>query len=206
MTKEAGRQTREVLVFPGERLGVIEEFTPGNGTYVENGNIYSSITGQLLIDSAKREAHIRPKTRQPLIPREGDIVVGEVTNVQEKTLTLKIMQIGAAQLSTSFTGIMHISDTSRSYVKTMSDAFKAGDVVRAKVISTKNREFHLSTQNDKLGVIQAFCIHCGNPLTLQRNRLRCTVCNSFDKRKLAIDYEGSDFQPVKTPTSEVDLG
>jgi len=197
MAKEVERKS-EVFVTPGEKLGVIEEYIPGKGTYVEEGRIYSSIVGQLLINRAKREVHIQPKTRQPLIPREGNIVVGEVTNVQEKNLTMSILQIGDVQLATSFTGVMHISDVSEGYVKTMNDAFKVGDVVRAKVISTKNREVHLSTQDGRLGVVQAFCVYCGAPLAHQRNRLRCVRCGEIDKRKTANDYE-MEFQPVNQP-------
>ncbi len=205
MAEEADQHMREELVFPGEKLGVIEEFVPGRGTYVEDGSIYSAVTGQLLVDRAKREVCIQPKTHQPLIPREGDIVLGKITNVQEKNLTMRITQIGNMQLSTSFTGIMHISDASRSYVKTMGDAFKVGDVIRAKVISTKNREFHLTTQSDNLGVIQAVCVTCGSPLTIFRGRLRCGTCGSFDRRKIAMDYDGSDLR-LEVPIGEEDLG
>ena len=176
------------FVSPGEKLGVIEEFMPGSGTYIENGNIYSQITGTLFLDKDRRELLIQPKTRNPLIPKVDDVIIGEVVSVQDKTLTLKIIQINITSLPDSFTGIMHISDVGTTYVKTMNDAFKVGDLVRARVISTKNREFHVSTQNEKLGVVQANCIYCGGPLINQRNGLRCARCNRTDKRKIAIDY------------------
>lgn len=179
---------KNVFVSPGEKLGVIEEYIPGKGTYVENGNIYSSITGELYRDLARREIHINPKTHQLLIPRQGDIVVGKVKNVQEKNLILDILQIGNTQLPNAFTGIMHISDVSSIYIKTTNDAFKVGDIVLAKVISTKNREFHLSTRSAKMGVIQAFCVECGNLLVRQKKHLRCARCNKLDKRKIAEDY------------------
>lgn len=193
----------ETLVLPGERLGVIEEFVPGRGTYVEDGNIYSAVTGQLQVDRAKREIHVKSLTHQPLLPKVGDVVIGKVTNVSEKTMMMRIVQIGDKWLSTSFTGMMHISDSSPSYVKTMDDAFKVGDVVRAKVISTKNREFHLSTQSDNLGVIVAACTRCGAPLTFSRGRLRCGVCNYFDRRKLASDYSEGDAVFIRS--KELDL-
>lgn len=181
-------QRSGLFVSPGEKLGVIEEFIPKSGTYVEEGNIYSALTGRLLIDLTKRELYISPRTHQPLIPKEGDIIIGEVANVQEKTLSLKILQIGNTSLSTSFSGIMHISDVSQGYVKTMNDAFKIGDIIRARVISTKNREIHLSTQNNKLGVIQAVCTNCGGLLIYQNNHLKCERCNKIDKRKISVDY------------------
>ena len=179
---------KDIFVSPGEKLGVIEEFIPGSGTYAENGNIYSSTTGQLFLDKGKRELLIYSKTRQILTPKIGDIIIGELTSVQDKNLSSKILQIEHTPIPGTFTGIMHISDVGPGYVKTMKSLFKVGDIIRARVISTNNREFHLSTQNDKLGVIQAACIYCGAPLIYQRNNLRCIRCNRIGKRKLAIGY------------------
>lgn len=188
-----------IFVTPGDLLGVIEEYIPGKGTYVEDGKIYSFIAGNLIVDKVKREAQVKPLTRQPLIPKEGDEIIGEVTNVQEKNLTLRIVQIDNKQSESSFIGVMHISDVSQGYVKTMNDAFKVGDVIRAKVTSIKNRENHLSTQDDKFGVIQAVCIYCGAPMVSQRNRsLKCPQCGEISKRKTANDY-GS---PIYNKTSE----
>jgi len=70
----------------------------------------------------------------------------------------------------------------------MSDAFKVGDIVRAKIISTQNREFHLSTREYNLGVIQATCVFCGGSLIQQRNNLRCSQCSRIDRRKITVDY------------------
>ena len=188
MSTEIEASKSIVFVSPGEKLGVIEEFFAGDGTYVEDGYIYSSITGQLLLNNDRRELHIHLATRQPLIPRVANIVIGEVVSTQEKILTLEILQIDKVQLLESFTGIMHISDVSKGYVKTMNDAFKVGDIVRAKVISTQNREFHLSTRDDNLGVIHAVCVYCGGPLFQQRNNLRCSKCDRVDRRKMTDDY------------------
>jgi len=176
------------FVFPGERLGVIEEFLPRRGTYVEDGNIYSSTTGYLLLDIQSKEILVHSKARKPIIPRKGDTVVGRVSSVQDKTLSAKIFQIDDKMLSGSFTGIMHVSDASRDYTKTLFDIFKVGDILRAKVISTTNREFHLTTQGNDLGVLQASCSHCGQQLLLKNRRLRCISCDRSEIRKVASDY------------------
>lgn len=193
MSKETQLYIKNTFVSPGEKLGVIEEFIPGKGTYVEDGNIFSLATGQLVVDRGKRELFISQKTHQPLIPKADDIVIGDVIGVQDKTLTVNILQIGNTQLPDSFTGIMHISDVGTTFVRTMSDAFKVGDMIRAKVISTKNKEFHLSTQSDKLGVVKATCIHCGGSLVNQKNTLKCIQCNRVDRRKLASDFGQGQF-------------
>lgn len=173
------------FVFPGDYLGVIEEFLPREGTYVEDGEIYSSTTGHLLLDLNDRRISVYQKTRTPLIPREGNLVLGKVTNTRDKNLAMRIFQIEDKTLHNFFDGIMHISDVSKGYIKRMTDAYKIADIVRAKVISTKNREFHLTTQGDELGVIQAKCSFCGYNLILDKNRFKCLQCKKIRKRKIA---------------------
>lgn len=185
MSKKTLQSTNGLFVFPGEKLGVIEEYIPGVGIYVEDGTLFSSIIGRAVYNKTKRELQVTPRTQQLQIPQVGDIVLGEVTNVQDKTLTAKILKMRDRRLSTPVTGIMHISDVSRGYVKTMRELFKPRDFIRAKVISTKNREVHLTTNNKELGVFHAFCIHCGNDLILQKTRFKCTTCNKLEKRKIA---------------------
>lgn len=33
------------VAIPGERLGSLEQFSPGNGTYVRRGHVYASLAG-----------------------------------------------------------------------------------------------------------------------------------------------------------------
>jgi len=176
------------FVYPGEQLGVIEEFLPGAGTYIENGEIYSSGTGRLSLDFNRKEISITAQTHLPRIPKADSVVVGLVVAASEKTATIKIEQLDDKELDIPFSGIMHVSDVSRTYVKNLTDALKVGDIVRAKVISTKNREFHLTIREDMLGVIKAICVICGQTLTQQRNGLRCPNCGEIARRKTAADY------------------
>jgi len=176
------------FVYPGEQLGVIEEFLAGAGTYIENGEIFSSGTGRLSLDLDRKEISVITQTHLPRIPKVESVVVGQVVAASEKTATMKIEQIDDMKSDTSFTGILHVSDVSRTYVKNLTDAIKLGDFVRAKVISTKNREFHLATREDMLGVIKAACAICGQTLTPQRNGLRCPNCGDVARRKTAADY------------------
>lgn len=176
------------FVFPGERLGVIEEFLPGRGTYVEEGNIYSSTLGYLLLDKLRKEAHVQSKVRTPRTPKQGDVVIGQVTSVQDKTMSIKMFQINDKAVHNEFVGVMHISNVSRSYVKSLSSVFKFGDIVRARVISTLNKEYHLTTQGNDLGVLLSACSHCGSQLVLRNRRLRCPSCQKSETSVIASDY------------------
>jgi exosome complex component CSL4 len=176
------------FVYPGEKLGVIEEFLAGSGTYVENGELFSSSTGRLSLDLSRKEISVISQTHSPRIPKVGSVVVGQVVAASEKTATIRIDQIDDVKLGTSFIGIIHVSDVGRTYTRNLTDMVKVGDFIRAKVISTKNREFHLSTREDMLGVVKAACVICGQVLILQRNGLRCPNCGSIARRKVAGDY------------------
>ena len=181
------RMSGQFLV-PGDRLGVIEEFMPGPGTYVENGIIYSKITGRALLDILNKRVSVFPLTHTAGVPRPGSTVVGQVSDTQSRAAALRIFKVGKRSVSGFFTGILHISDVSPGYVETMFDVCKTGDIMRAKVVSDKNRTYHLSTADKNLGVIYAFCSQCGGMLTPQRTRMRCTRCGKIERRKTALDY------------------
>jgi len=175
------------FVVPGQKLGVIEEFIPDSGTYVKDGCIYSTSVGYVLIDFANKKVSVYPVARNVNVPKIGSTVIGWIISVQSSYATIRIIKIGRRFLSGHFTGIIHISDVSHRYVDNMHDAFRIGDLVRAKVISDKNQTFHLTTRDDNLGVIYAFCSQCGGILVKRRN-LKCTVCGNVEKRKITLDY------------------
>jgi len=188
------RQKSGQLVVPGDRLGVIEEFEPGPGTYVEEGTIYSLTTGRALMDILNKKVSVYPGIKASSVPRVGSTVVGQVQEVQSKQAVVRIFQVGNRVLSGFFSGLLHISDVSPRYVETMYDVCKAGDIVRAKVISDKNRVFHLSTNDKDLGVVYAFCSRCGHVLSFRRLRMRCPECGNTERRKPAQDYGKGDFE------------
>jgi exosome complex component CSL4 len=180
------------FVIPGNRLGVIEEFMPGLGTYVEHGTIYSKTTGRTLLDMLNKKVSVYPLVRTVSVPRTGSTIVGQVSDVRNKNAGLRILSIGKRSLSGFFTGILHISDVSPSYIETMYDVCKPGDLMRAKVVSNLNRTYHLSTKDENLGVIYAFCSQCGHLLQLRRGKMQCLECGKVERRKTAKAYGTMD--------------
>jgi len=176
------------LVVPGERLGVIEEFIPDSGTYVKDGVIYSKIVGRSLVDLQNRRVSVYPAVEGVVVPKLSSTIVGQVGNSQSDNVLVRIFKVGNKRLSGDFGGILHISDVSDRYVNSMNEVCKPGDIIRAKVISEKNRIFHLSTNDKNLGVVDAFCSRCGNLLEPERFELRCPKCGNIEKRKMAPDY------------------
>jgi exosome complex component CSL4 len=188
MTLKAPEQKSGHLVMPGERLGVIEEFIPDSGTYVKDGVIYSKIIGRSLLDLQNRRVSVYPLTEGAVVPKVGTVIIGQIGNAQSDNVLVRIFRIGKKKLTGNFGGILHVSDVSDRYVDSMSDVCKPGDIVRAKVISEKNKIFHLSTNDKNLGIVHAFCSRDATLLEQQQYDLKCPKCGNVERRKIAPDY------------------
>ncbi len=179
------------FVVPGEKVGVIEEFIPGPGTYVDDGDIRASNVGFLLLNLTEHKISVFRPTRlkgAACWPRPGTIVVGETAETHNTYSLIRIWMVGPKHLSGFFTGLLHISNVGLR-VRDMFNVCRPGDIVRARVINTRNRICHLTLANRKLGVIYAFCSNCGELLKARPDKkLICEACGSLELRKLASDY------------------
>ncbi|TGC11180.1 RNA-binding protein [Methanolobus halotolerans] len=177
------------FVMPGDLVGTTEEFTAGNGTYVDVGDIHSIGTGYVHIDRKSREISVVPKTKTPPELCEGDIVIGGITNLRDSVVLVDIGGIkgkGDREFQMNGPAAIHVSNVRDSYVKNLSQEFSMSDVVKAKVINTQN--MRLSTSEKSLGVMKAYCSRCRTVLELEGNRLKCPACGRTEKRKLSSDY------------------
>lgn len=185
MSKTTSEMTQAVL--PGDKLGVVEQFLPGTGTYEKDGTIYANFTGNAKIDLKNKRVTVVPTTRVPQLPKEGATVIASVTHASEKMATVSIWKIEDKMLQNPFTAILHISSSSPRYERNMSDVCKSGDIIRARVIDMTNRIPQLTTAGRGLGVIKAFCSTCGATLEFTDRRLQCPVCGNIERRRLAED-------------------
>ncbi len=193
MSSSSSKRQSGGFVTPGDSLGVIEEFTPGQGTYIDKGRIYAKVSGRTLLDLQNKTVTIYPLVRGARVPRVGSIVTGQVLSLQNKTANIRIFKIGKEYLSGIFSGLLYISDISRSYIDSIHDACKPGDIIRARVISEANRTYHLATTDKDLGVLYAFCSHCGHMLQRKRYKIHCPKCEKTEKRQIAADYGEATF-------------
>ena len=176
------------LVLPGQEVGVIEMFVPGNGTYTDKeGRIYASVVGEVEINQDKKVSVI-PKDDKPALPKYKESVVGIIKMVRKQMAIADINNNLGFNPTTDFEGMIHISQVSKTYLNNLSDAFKVGDVVRGEIINETVIPFHLTTAASNLGVILAYCSECGDVLKLDQRRLRCERCNIIERRKIANDY------------------
>jgi len=188
MSLRSSERKSSQFVLPGERLGVIEEFTPDTGTYVKDGIIHAGVIGHALVDLANKRVSVHPLVHEARVPKVGNTVMGQVSNAQTENASVRIFKIDDKPLSGSFSGVLHVSDVQLSYVESMFSVCKPGDIIRAKVISEKNQVSHLSTKDKSLGVVYALCSQCGYTLELKRQTMYCPRCGNTEKRKTALDY------------------
>lgn len=184
------RKTNRIVV-PGELVAVIEEYFPGSNTVEIDGNIKSLILGRVEIDLDKRVIHVKPIFPvKPLIPRPGDTVYVRVNTIRDGIVAAgDIIEIeGKGLLSRPFTGILHVTNVSTSYVKDLNDVLRPGDIIRAKIIGFGGPPYHLSIKGRDYGVILARCNFCLGILRLRNQQLYCPSCKVTPKRKTSSYY------------------
>lgn len=177
------------FVLPGELVGTTEEFKPGDGTTVSAGDIYSTATGNVIIDRKARVVSVRPRTLTPNILKVGDIVYGKITDVRESGAMVEVAGIEGKEdreIVNVRSGDIHVSNVRDSYVKRLSDEFRHFDIVRARVLDTER--MRLTTAEDSLGVVKAYCSNCKGELVLEGKKLKCPVCNMTETRKISTEY------------------
>lgn len=182
------KKEKEVFKTPGDKVAVIEEFIAGPGTFIEEGDIHSKTVGYSIKDVHNKLVSIYPKKGNPVFPRKGSIIIGQAVSTQDKTSIIRILSVDNQPIPGQLTGIIHISTVSSNYIRTMYEAVRPGDLIKAKVISNKNGATHLSTIGRNLGVIQAFCLRCGNRLTRRGRILSCPACSNVEEREITVDY------------------
>lgn len=175
-------------VYPGEKLAVIEVLQDGQGAYRHGGDIRSAELGTAHFDLEKRMVEVEKRTRDLILPREGLDVIAEAGSVMRRDARLDILVIDGKPIHVPYTGVIHVSDADREYVKDMGMVVRNGDIVRAKIINTKNRMVQLSIKSPDYGVVYAYCSRCGTPLEQRGNRLRCPKCDRVERRKIAKTY------------------
>ncbi|ASJ12102.1 exosome complex RNA-binding protein Csl4 [Thermococcus thioreducens] len=179
------------LVLPGDYLGVIEEYFPGEGVKEDNGELYAIRAGKVKIDPDRMEISVEPVTDTPPLPQIGDIVIAKVIEVKPQAAIVQLVKIEGRndrEIATSKLAGIHISQVREGYVDGMSNEFKIGDIVRARVIANEKSPIQLSTRGHDLGVIYALCSRCRTPLVRRGDRLICPRCGHVETRKLSAYY------------------
>jgi exosome complex component CSL4 len=175
-------------VYPGEKLAVIEVLQDGPGAYQQDGDVRSAELGKAHYHLDERRVDVEKKTRELVLPLEGLEVMAEAGSVMRRDARVDIFIVDGKLVHEPYAGVIHISDVDREYVKDMGMAVRNGDIVKARIINTKNRMVQLSIMSPDYGVVYAYCSRCGGLLEQRGNRLHCPKCDRVERRKMAKTY------------------
>ncbi len=185
------------LVFPGDELGVAEQFLPGDGTYEEDGLVYAARMGHAHLDPKEFSATVRPVTKTPPTLEVGDVIVGRVVFLKKSFASVEIVanvEDADRKPLTSERGTLHISKIADYYLDQIEDAFRLGDVIRAKVIETEPA-IQLLTKYPEYGALLARCPECRAVMEGKGQGLVCPECEWKSRAKLAADYGSGYVRP-----------
>ena len=178
------------LVYPGDPIGVAEEFVPGPGTYEENGEVFAATMGYLKLDTDDFVASVERFTPEPAVVKPGDLVIGVVNMTRGSMAIVEVKAIAhnpRRHVGGDTNGTLHVSKASEQYVSSMDDAFRVRDIVRARVLGT-DPAIQLTTKGPDLGVLKSYCPRCGTPMHRKGKGLLCPECDWKATGKLADDY------------------
>ncbi|MGH2639819.1 MAG: exosome complex RNA-binding protein Csl4 [Rhabdochlamydiaceae bacterium] len=184
---EVGERKRLRIVLPGDKLATIEEFIPGTGSASIDDEVVSTVLGGQQPDMSNRIMNVKPaRTAADSLPKAGDNIIGRVDSAQSSVAQVTIIALNDKPSHKEFSGMLSLRDDRR---RRSSSPIKAADLIRAKVISTKNSIFHLSIDASDCGVIYTVCSNCGGRVVaLGRDRVKCPECGLVDERVLADDF------------------
>jgi len=180
-------------VLPGEEVAVVEEFIPGEGTYEENGRIFSALLGELELDHEEKIAKVVAKN-PPVTLKIGENVFCEVTDVRTSMAICEVVAVEGEERTVAgdTNGTIHISKVSSEYTQEVGRELRPSDIIRAKIIQVKP-SIQLSTVGPHLGVVRALCKRCRAPLKRKGKGLYCETCDRTEYRKTSDDYSDVKF-------------
>jgi len=177
------------VAFPGEELGTTEEYIPGEGTYEEDGRIFSSLVGDVICDHDNLTISVRSKN-PPVVLQKGDHVITRVIGLYESMVLVEVLMVDGNERAIAggdTTATIHVSKIDRKYTDDVSKEYRRGDIVRAEVIQS-SPSIELVTNYPHLGVIRGLCVRCRFPLVRKGKDLECSNCSHRETRKLADDF------------------
>jgi exosome complex RNA-binding protein Csl4 len=182
-----GESKRGRLVVPGDALATIEEFVPGIGSASFGDEVVSTLVGDVEPDMKNRVINVKPvKNADDSLPKTGDMILGHVDSAQPSMAQVTIIAIENQTSDKELSGMLSMREDRR---RRTSSPIKAGDIIRAKVVSTKNSIFHLSLDDPKAGVIETVCSNCGGDvIAVGRERIKCKECGFVDERILSEEF------------------
>lgn len=172
-----------MIVFPGDRIGSVEEFKAEEGVYEENGELFASVTGVLNIED--KRVGVKSFKKIPEL-KKGDVVVGRVVEIRNSFAMVEIARKEGEDRELAYTrlALLHISNVGEG-VESIENAVGYFDIVKARVLDTSPK---ISIKEPEMGVLKAYCGSCRDELIFEGGKLKCSNCGREERRKISKAY------------------
>jgi len=195
-----------VEVGPGEELGNGIHMTERGPVAVFSGNLVSN-SGVISVDSSAPPINS---------PKMGDVLIGEVNRLNEKTAELRVLHIETnegghrAVPALKLFADVYVSEIVDRFIPSAGDAMRKRDIVRAKIIKVEPMLKATTKGDSSLGVLHACCPPCGATLVTSEEtpdfNVACPRCDYRGFRALSNGFghgfeipNGSDLQRLNRP-------
>ncbi len=181
-------EEEERLVFPGDEVGMAEEWLSGEGTYEDEGKIHAAHFGIVKYDEDDLEAKVEA-INSIVEVKEGDIVYGVVEARKNSMVVISIEMVEGSSrgVKEDVEASLHISKVSDDYTEELEEEYLVGDIVRAKVVQVEPT-LRLSTIGGEYGVVKGYCSRCRKDMKYKKNKLYCPRCDIYEDRKISKVY------------------
>ena len=94
------------------------------------------------------------------------------------------------ELALPYMAAIHISQVTPGYIDKLTDAFRIGDLIEAKVVKIMGDNLDLNTEDITSGVVKAMCTRCRTFMDpCNESEVYCPVCDRKEKRKVSKNYD-----------------
>jgi CxxC-x17-CxxC domain-containing protein len=201
-------------VTPGSPVKLDSGIDVGDGIHMSENGPIAILSGNLVNNSGV----ISVDSSAPPInsPKMGDVIIGEVNRLNEKTAELRVLHIETnesghrAVPALKLFADVFVSEIVDRFVPSAGDTMRKRDIVRAKVINVEPMLKATTKGDSDLGVLYAACPPCGEVLVPSEKtpdfNVECPRCDYRGFRALSNGFghgfeipSGSDIQKLNRP-------
>jgi len=201
-------------VTPGSAVAVGPGEEAGEGIHLSEQGAIAVLAGHLVSESGVISID---SSAPPLnSPRKGDVLIGEVNRLNEKTAEIRVLHIETNDRghrdvpALKLFADIYVSEIVDRFIPSAGDAMRKRDIVRAKVINVEPMLKATTKGDSNLGVLYASCPPCGAVLEssdkTQDFNVKCPRCDYRGFRSLSNGFgygfsipEGSDLHQLNRP-------
>ncbi len=155
-------------VTPGAQVEVTPGMDAGEGIMMSENGPIAVLSGRIVSNSGV--ISVDPSSLPINSPGIGDIIIGEVNRLNEKTAEIRIIHIESnkgghrALPALKLFADIFVSELVDRFIPSAGDALRKRDIVRAKIINVEPILKATTKGDPNLGVIYAGCPACGQVL------------------------------------------